>query len=122
MDGPVRWGAVALDCADPARLGEFWAAILGGEVTFASDGFVAVLAGGAWLTAQRVEGYRPPAWPEGDPPKQIHLDLAVDDLEAGEAHVLAHGATRAAHQPAPERFRVYLDPAGHPFCLTTLIP
>ncbi len=122
MAGPVRWGAVALDCADPARLGEFWAALLGGEVTVATEGFVAVLAQGVWLTAQRVEGYRPPAWPDGDPPKQVHLDLAVDDLEAGEAHALALGATRAAHQPAPERFRVYVDPAGHPFCLTTLIP
>ena len=122
MDGPVRFGAVALDCADPAALGAFWAGVLGGEVAFATEGFVAVSVAGTWLTAQRVEGYRPPAWPDGDPPKQIHLDLAVDDLEAGEAHVLALGATRAPHQPAPERFRVYLDPAGHPFCLTTLIP
>ncbi len=113
---------MALDCADPAALGAFWAAVLGGEVTFSSDGFVAVSTPGGWLTAQRVERYRPPDWPDGDPPKQVHLDLAVEDLEAGEAHVLVLGATRASHQPAPERFRVYLDPAGHPFCLTTLIP
>jgi len=30
--------------------------------------------------------------------------------------VLAAGATKAETQPG-ESFRVYLDPAGHPFCL-----
>lgn len=32
------------------------------------------------------------------------------------------GARRAAEQPDPDRWRVMLDPAGHPFCLTTQIP
>jgi hypothetical protein len=31
--------------------------------------------------------------------------------------VLAIGARRADVQPEPSAFRVYLDPAGHPFCL-----
>jgi hypothetical protein len=31
-------------------------------------------------------------------------------------------ATLAAVQPAPDRWRVLFDPAGHPFCLTTQIP
>jgi hypothetical protein len=26
-------------------------------------------------------------------------------------------ATKADEQPAPERWRVLIDPAGHPFCL-----
>jgi hypothetical protein len=30
--------------------------------------------------------------------------------------VLALGATKAQHQPGTT-FRVFLDPAGHPFCL-----
>lgn len=118
----MRFGAVALDCDDPAALGAFWAAVLGGEVVFESERFVAVRAEGVWLTAQRVDDYRPPTWPGADRPKQVHLDLAGADLEAAESHVLACGATRAETQPAPERFRVYLDPAGHPFCVTTLIP
>ncbi|MEU7863688.1 VOC family protein [Nonomuraea sp. NPDC049141] len=35
---------------------------------------------------------------------------------------LAAGATKATDQPNPDRWRVLLDPAGHPFCVTTLIP
>ena len=95
---------MALDCADPAELGALWAGP-GGEVTVASEGFVAVSARGAWLSPA-IRGVLPPSWPDGDPPTQVHLDLAVDDLEADEAHVRARGATRAAHQPARERFRV----------------
>ena len=49
-------------------------------------------------------------------PQQIHLDLEVDDLDAGEAAVVALGARKHEVQPG-ETFRVFLDPAGHPFCL-----
>ncbi|HLM96560.1 MAG TPA: hypothetical protein VK283_09590 [Acidimicrobiales bacterium] len=31
-------------------------------------------------------------------------------------------ADPAAAQPAPDRYLVLLDPAGHPFCLSTQIP
>ncbi len=31
-------------------------------------------------------------------------------------------ATKAGEQPSPDGWRVLLDPAGHPFCVTTLIP
>ncbi|MFG2438870.1 VOC family protein [Streptomyces sp. NPDC048508] len=34
----------------------------------------------------------------------------------------ARGATKATDQPDPDRWRVLQDPAGHPFCVTTLIP
>jgi hypothetical protein len=40
----------------------------------------------------------------------------VDDLDAAEAAVLELGATRHERQPGTT-FRVFLDPAGHPFCL-----
>lgn len=66
--------------------------------------------------------YRPPSWPDGPIPKQMHLDVAVDDLEEAEAAALRLGARPAAEQPEPQRWRVLLDPAGHPFCLTTQIP
>ena len=46
----------------------------------------------------------------------LHLDLEVDDLETAGAHVRAAGATLAGHQPQDD-VRVWLDPAGHPFCL-----
>ena len=45
-----------------------------------------------------------------------HVNVMVDDLDAAEEAVLQLGATRAEHQPGTT-FRVFLDPAGHPFCL-----
>lgn len=72
---------------------------------------------GATIAFQEVAGYRPPQWPGQEHPQQAHLDFAVPDLDAGEAAVLAIGARKHLVQPAPESFRVFLDPAGHPFCL-----
>ena len=113
---------MSLDCAEPRRLAEFWAALLGGEVAYASDEFVAIKTDRGWLSTVRVADYAPPTWPDGTLPKQMHFDLAVDDLEGAEAEAIRLGASRATVQPAPERWRVLLDPAGHPFCLSTQIP
>jgi catechol 2,3-dioxygenase-like lactoylglutathione lyase family enzyme len=62
--------------------------------------------------------YVPPVWPpvNGAPAMMIHLDIAVDDLDAGVAWAQEAGAVLAEHQPQ-EDVRVMLDPAGHPFCL-----
>jgi Glyoxalase-like domain len=118
----IRLGSIALDCDDPVPLGAFWADLLDGEVAFSSDDFVAVKTDRVWLAATRVEGYIPPIWPGTQAPKQMHLDLAVDDLMEAEQRATALGAVRAGSQPAPERYIVLLDPAGHPFCLSTQIP
>jgi hypothetical protein len=32
------------------------------------------------------------------------------------------GATLATTQPQPDGWRVLIDPAGHPFCLSSMIP
>src|ERR1700722_4478867 len=118
----ARLGSISLDCADPARLASFWAELLGGEVAFTSDDFVAVKTDRGWISTVRTGDYQPPTWPEGDRPKQIHLDLAGDDLDPAEAEAIRLGARVAAPQPAPDRWRVLLDPAGHPFCLSSQIP
>ena len=118
----IRLGSIALDCADPVTLGTFWAELLGGEIAFSSDDFVAVRTDQVWLAAIRIGEYVAPDWPVGPVPKQLHLDLAVDDLDGAEERAVALGAVRAEDQPAPERYVVLLDPAGHPFCLSTQIP
>lgn len=118
----VRLGSIAVDCADPAALGSFWAALLGGEIVFVSNEFVAVKTDRVWLAAVRTPDYEAPSWPDGGLPKQMHLDLAVDDLGEAETEALRLGAVRSATQPAPDRYLVLLDPAGHPFCLSTQIP
>ncbi len=113
--------SVTLDCADAKELADFWAAALDGKVAYESDKFVGVeIPGGLWVGAYEVPGYTAPEWPDGAPPKQYHLDLSVDDLDAAERGALDLGATKAEHQPEPDRWRVLIDPAGHPFCVTTM--
>ncbi|NUQ32139.1 MAG: VOC family protein, partial [Dermatophilaceae bacterium] len=71
---------------------------------------------GNCICFQQVEGFTPPQWPGQQVPQQMHLDVMVEDLDAGEEAVVALGAKRHEHQPGGS-FRVFLDPAGHPFCL-----
>ena len=113
---------ISLDCAEPAPLAEFWAAMLGGQVMFTNATAVGVRADSVWLAAMHVPDYQPPSWPAGDIPKQMHFDLGVTDLDAAMAEAERLGARLAPEQPDPERWRVLFDPAGHPFCLTTQIP
>jgi catechol 2,3-dioxygenase-like lactoylglutathione lyase family enzyme len=121
MTVSLRLAAVSLDCADPAELAEFYSRLTGFEIVFGNDDFVA-LRGHIYLTLQRVEGYQPPTWPDSERAKQIHLDFATDDLDGAQQIATGLGATVADTQPRPDVWRVLLDPAGHPFCFTTLIP
>ena len=113
--------SVTLDCSDAQRLAQFWAQALDGKVAYESDNFVGVeTPGGTWIGAYRIDDYRAPDWPDGVPPKQFHLDLSVPELDDAERALLEIGATKAVHQPEPDRWRVLLDPAGHPFCITAM--
>jgi catechol 2,3-dioxygenase-like lactoylglutathione lyase family enzyme len=119
MTGIARFSLVALDCPDARALAAFYSRLTGWPVDEAGsdDEWVTLRSpAGATLAFQRVEGYRPPEWPGQEHPQQLHLDLDVPDLDEGEAAVLALGARAAAFQPG-QTFRVFLDPAGHPFCL-----
>jgi len=74
------------------------------------------------IAFQRIENYKPPTWPEGSIPQQAHLDFNVNDLNEAEGKLLAIGAVKSEIQPSSnpeENFRVYFDPAGHPFCLVS---
>lgn len=55
-----------------------------------------------------------PRWPDPEHPQQVHLDVAVGDLDVGEQLVFEHGATRL---DVFGDHRVYADHASHPFCL-----
>ncbi|NED94176.1 VOC family protein [Phytoactinopolyspora alkaliphila] len=118
-----RLQAVALDCPDPVRLAEFYAELLGGQIVMDPDvpDWVEVRGfEGTPLAFQRVQGYRPPEWPGEQMPQQVHLDFDVDDIEADEKRALELGATvleRTDQVRREANWRVYADPAGHPFCL-----
>jgi catechol 2,3-dioxygenase-like lactoylglutathione lyase family enzyme len=116
-------GAV-IDCPDPRKLAAFYQALTGWAVIYEDDDEAVAIGPDAddpsrpGIGFQRVEGYTAPLWPGQEVPQQAHLDFfADDDLDTAEAAALVLGATTAAHQPQPDRWRVMLDPAGHPFCL-----
>lgn len=112
----ARFPSVVIDCPDPAALAAFYGAMLDWKVVSSPDWAEVRAENGNCIGFQPVEGYRPPDWPAQQVPQQMHLDVVVDDLDEGEDAVLQLGATKADHQPGTS-FRVFLDPAGHPFCL-----
>lgn len=113
-----RLELLVIDCPDPAALATFYSQVLGTQVYESGEDWAEIAPGtGArpLIAFQRVDDYTPPNWPSQEVPQQMHLDVKVDDFDVAEPAVLALGATRAGSE-APT-FRVYLDPAGHPFCL-----
>ena len=130
----IRWSGVCLDCADADEMAEFYGRLLGWEITgrdtsttrAGGSGWVGMAdpAGGVSLSFQAEDWYRPPTWPEAPDAqtKMLHFEIAVDDLKAAIALVVAAGGAVAGRQPHdrdPDELRVMLDPAGHPFCLFT---
>jgi len=127
MSGPV------LDAPDVARLTRFYVELLGWELEdiegprpghSSGDGWSRVRPadGSTKIEIQFEEHYIRPNWPgaPGVQGMQMHLDIWVEDVEAGVAWATECGATEAEPQPEnrdPKRLRVMLDPAGHPFCL-----
>jgi catechol 2,3-dioxygenase-like lactoylglutathione lyase family enzyme len=113
-----RLEKTVLDCPDPRALAAFYAGVLGMEVNEDSGDWVVIgrEPGARELAFQRTPEWIPPRWPDPRHPQQLHLDIRVDDVDAAEAAVLALGARRlpAGHE---QGFRVFADPAGHPFCL-----
>lgn len=115
---------VVLDCSDPAELAGFYHSLLGGTVDrpdrrWALSEAWATLhtASGLVLAFQRVPEYQAPLWPDPGRPQQFHLDLGVADLDRAEEQVLAQGAKLLDDGVGGRCWRVYADPAGHPFCL-----
>ncbi|WP_327111699.1 VOC family protein [Streptomyces sp. NBC_01341] len=115
---------VVLDCSDPGLLAGFYAELLGGvadrpdERWALSDDWATVhTPTGFVLCFQRVQDHRPPQWPDPARPQQFHLDFGVPDLDRAEELVLGLGATPLDRGADSRGWRIFADPAGHPFCL-----
>jgi catechol 2,3-dioxygenase-like lactoylglutathione lyase family enzyme len=113
---------VVVDCPDVPALVAFYQALLGGEVNrpdrrwAVGDRFATLhLDSGLVIAFQHVAEYVPPQWPDPAHPQQFHLDVDVADLDQAHDRVLGLGATLLHDEP--RGWRVYADPAGHPFCL-----
>jgi catechol 2,3-dioxygenase-like lactoylglutathione lyase family enzyme len=113
---------VVLDCPDVLQLARFYQSLLGGVVDqpdarwAVSDDFSTLHTGSGLVFAfQRVKDHQPPQWPDAAFPQQFHLDLDVPDLDHAQQQVLTLGATLL--HTDPRGWRIFADPAGHPFCL-----
>lgn len=121
----ARFRSVVIDCPDPRALAGFYAAIVGGTPQVQEEDWVVLEAPGVPRLAFNLEpGFQPPAWPrEGGNAQQFHLDLDAgstwEEVDAAQKRVLELGARllRREADPVEEDFRVFADPAGHPFCL-----
>ena len=119
-DPGFRLSSTVLGSADPRGLAAFYRDLLDWEVRRDEPEWVVIKppGGTTGLAFQLEDGHVPPTWPSGPGEQQMqaHLDIAVDDLDAGVARAKALGAGLAAYQPQDD-VRVMIDPAGHPFCL-----
>ncbi|MET1006549.1 MAG: VOC family protein [Propionibacteriaceae bacterium] len=111
---------IVLDSLDPRGLAGFYRELLGWSIGDDEPEWVTLQPpeGGAGLSFQVEPEYVRPVWPSHseDQEMMVHLDIEVDDLAAASAYAEGLGATLAEFQPQ-DLVRVYLDPAGHPFCL-----
>ncbi len=118
-----RLTQLVLECDDAELLARFWQKVLDlPEPEGDSE----------WLTLRwepvgrfsfhRVAGYRPPSWPGEGGEQHVHFDLLVDDLSDAGVSVEMAGARPLTEvmNPGPKAWRIYADPAGHPFCLVSV--
>jgi catechol 2,3-dioxygenase-like lactoylglutathione lyase family enzyme len=98
---------VVLDAPDANELAAFYRRLLGWDLEQDEPGWVKLRApgGGAGLSFQTEERYARPTWPAGpgDQQMQVHLDIAVEDLDVASAYTVAAGATRGAAPAAGRR-------------------
>lgn len=115
----AKLGWILTDCHDPERLAAFWGAVLGVDVEerFGSPPQYVNLGpgtpGGPRVCFQRV--------PEAKVTKnRVHLDLAVQDVDAAASRIEALGGTRLPRDDFHEdgySWRLMADPEGNEFCL-----
>jgi len=123
----LRATSVTVMSPDPLGLADFYARLLGVEVSATEPpppgapdeaGFAQVRMPHLTLNFEYEEQWARPVWPAqgGQQSATQHLDILADDLEAGTAWAVRCGGTLAEAQPQDD-VRVLLDPVGHPFCL-----
>jgi catechol 2,3-dioxygenase-like lactoylglutathione lyase family enzyme len=114
-----RLHGIVIDCPDPSALASFYQEVLGMVRVQDEPDWVVIgdAADRPGLAFTRAADFAKPTWPEPQVQQQMHFDVFVDDLDAAEAAVLKLGGRRLPGGTGI--FRVFADPAGHPFCLCT---
>ena len=114
---------MVVECSDAPALAEFWSKVLGVTVIASDDSWASLHdPSRGRISFQTVEGYEPPSWPGSSGDQQMHLDVLVEQLDWSSTCVLDWGATALTEilDPGPKAWRIFADPAGHPFCLVTV--
>lgn len=128
-DNPLdlRASGITMDCADVARMADFWQAALGFQTRAGDERTAVTLSDSAQprvvnhLTLQRV--------PEGKTAKhRVHFDLFPVDGARAKARLVELGA-RILREPSPDdpghfgfQAIVLADPEGGEFCLVVRPP
>ncbi|MFD5418702.1 VOC family protein [Streptomyces sp. NPDC127069] len=106
---------IVVDCHEPKALVRFWSQMLGGDpVDRARNWSHLELPGFARLAFQPV--------PEGKAVKnRLHLDIAVDDIEAAVTEAVRLGAAKVGEAVTDDQgsFQAMLDPEGNEFCFVS---
>jgi hypothetical protein len=101
---------VAVDCADPIRVGEWWGEVFGVPVSYADDR--------SWCWLENLPGVPFSAFSFAPVPEpklaknRVHWDVSVDTLEP----LLAVGATVLRAQDDETTWTVMADLEGNEFC------
>ncbi len=116
--GPNVWWAVTMDCNDVRLQAEFWSQLLA----------VPIIEPGVdrpgWLRLQPrghlgpLLNFQPVEGPRTDKAR-LHLDVLVEDIDAGMRQVVALGGvdTGGREELLRGRIAVMRDPEGNEFCL-----
>ena len=113
---PAPHFGLVLDCVDPERLAEFWAAALGYANVGSAGVYVALYpreGNGPKLLLQRVT--EPKATKN-----RMHLDLEVPDIDVEADRLSGIGAQRVSDDTHSEHGSTWIlmaDPEGNEFCI-----
>jgi Glyoxalase-like domain len=81
MTAAAALAMVNIDCGDPGALADFYHQVLGWDIAYSDENYAMITEGPTSIGFGRVDGYKPPAWPDLSAVKQFHLDFYVEDLD-----------------------------------------
>ena len=124
----MKLGCFTLDSLNAEEHADFYQKLLGWKVRFTNTDeglkWVGIVdeTSGITLLFQENSDYVPPVWPttQGKQQTMAHLDFHSDDLKRDVEHAIDCGAILADTQYS-DKWKVLIDPAGHPFCIEKLV-
>ncbi|MDR0332160.1 MAG: VOC family protein [Dysgonamonadaceae bacterium] len=113
---------ITFDCPNSNELADFYVKLSGWKKEISTSEWAALRTPeGVLLVFQTVKNYVPPVWPwkNGEQQQMAHIDFKVDNLPETVEYALKCGARKSDIQFYDTSI-VMFDPAGHPFCLSTV--